>query len=125
MTRLTLQAMVTKTATFDGAAVDVSAVPASQATLVIHAESLAADDAPTALLTVEHVAGADFTSGAVTIAVKHFSGTFTAANDKVVRIPWYDIPVANYDAATAKFRLRLMEISGTNAALKYEAWIEY
>ncbi len=125
MTKTTLQAMVTKTATFDGAAVDVSAIPASQATLVVHVESLAGDTEPSALLVAEYVAAADFSGGGTPFFVKGLTGSFTAENDKVFRIPWYDTPTANYDASTAKFRLRLMAIAGTNAALKYESWIEY
>ena len=130
ITRLPLQAMVGKNTTFDGAGVDVTVVvptggsagssPSQIATLVVHIESFDADDV--AIIQVTDTAD-NFATDKVAVAVEHIVGGLAAANDRVIRIPWYDMPAARYGVTSAKMRVSVTSISG--GTLRYEAWIEY
>ncbi len=113
-----LQAMVSKTAAFAGAGVDVSAL-GTNATLCIHVESF--DAAQTAIITVTDTAD-NFSSDIVVIVSQHIQGGLSATSDQVVRIPWYDIPAARFGVTSAKMKVSVASISG--GTLKYEAWIE-
>lgn len=123
MTQVALQAQVTKTAAFDGAAVDISGLPAQDVTLKIHVSELT--EGAKALLVVEDVAAADFSGGGRPILAYHFTGSFEAENDYVKSEAWYRIPMTRYGVATGKMRLRLQDISGTDASITYRAWLEY
>lgn len=129
ITRLALQAMVSKTATFDGTGVDTSVVlgagdsagaaPSKVATLVIHVESFTGNRA---ILQVTDSAD-NFSSDIVAIYCAHIQGALGSTADEVIRIPWYDIPAARFGVTSSKMRVSVTSIdSGT---LKYEAWIEY
>ncbi len=130
ITRLALQALVSKTAIFAGAGVAVDTVladggsagstPSNVATLCIHVESFTA--ANTAIIQVADSAD-NFSSDIVAIAVVHIQGGLATGNDRVIRIPWYDIPAARFGVTSAKMKVSVTAISG--GTLKYEAWVEY
>lgn len=129
ITRLALQAMVSKTAIFAGAGVatdvvlgsgdSASATPSKVATLCIHVESFTGNYA---IIQVADSAD-NFSSDTVAVVAQHIHGAIAAANDRVIRIPWYDIPAARFGVTSSKMKVSVTAIdSGT---LKYEAWIEY
>jgi hypothetical protein len=120
MTKVTIQALVAKTTTFTGTGVAIDTVPAKQATLVIHVQDL--DLGQTARLLIEDSVD-NFSSDKLAVHVVHVNGGFDKTNDKVVRLPWYDIPDVRFGATSAKMRLSVTAISG--GTLDYEAWIEY
>lgn len=117
--RTVLQALVSKTATFAGASVDVSGLTPQNATLVIHVQSF--DAAQTARIQVTDSADG-FSSDIVAVYVQHVQGGETSSADLVFRIPWYNIPDARFGVSSAHMKVSVTSISG--GTLQYEAWIE-
>jgi hypothetical protein len=134
ITRLSLQALVSKTSTFNGASVlvDTSLTPPipvnggtpdlSDITLVIHVASFDAGQTARIQITGGTYSGS-FTPGAA-VWVQHVIGGITASADFVARIPFYDLPDFQPGVtSTTAVRVDLTSISG--GTLAYEAWLEY
>lgn len=118
-----IQALVTKTASFDGAsiAIDNTVYPTvPNWTLVLDVQATGPDtvarfqfsDSVDAFTTV--LAGPTFVC----------TGGIAKANDKRFCLKWYDFPDLRFGVASAVLRVSLTRITGTSPTVSYSAWYE-
>ncbi len=117
--RVNMQSVVSKTAPFTGAAIDVSDVNPGLSSFVFHVLSL--DSNQTARLQISDSLD-DFASDNVALYVMNIQGGLSRSSDLVVKLPWWDIPGARWGVTNAKMRVSLTNISG--GTITYEAWID-
>jgi hypothetical protein len=119
MTITSLQALVSKSATFAGSGVDVSGITGDW-TLKIQVASLTAGKN----VRFQFTDSADnFSSDKVAGPTSSFAGEITASADHVRSWKKQDFPHLRMGVASAKLRL---EVSGIDSAatVSYSAWIE-
>ncbi len=117
--RVNVQSVVSKTAPFTGATIDVSEVNPGLSSVSFHVLSF--DSNQTARLQLSDSLD-NFVSDDVALHVVNIQGGLTRSNDLVVKLPWWDIPGARWGVTDAKMRVSLTNISG--GTLTYEAWID-
>lgn len=114
----TLQAAVSKTATFNGTGVDISGVDRNAWTLRVRVISFTGE---TARLEVQDSLDA-FASEAKTLYVQDITGPVVAGAEQVFSLRWYERPTARVGVASATARVVLSAISG--GTIQYEVLLE-
>lgn len=114
----TLQAKVTKTAAFDGTAVDISGLPAT-ASVNLKVDLLTA--AKGAVLYIQDSVD-NFGSDIRTLFVWNVLGAHQAIAPIERNVKKYEIPSARFGVSSAKMRVGVLSIDSA-ASMDYEAWI--
>lgn len=118
MAQTDIQAVVSKTAVFDGTGVDISGIT-GDVTLHLRVKSLTAG-ANIAFVFADTV---DNFTNSVVRAAANFKGLLASSYDAKVSWRKYELKGLRFGTASAKLRLSLVEISA--GTVEYEAWIEY
>lgn len=114
-----VQAKVTKTAAFNGASVDISAIPGDW-TLVLNVQKMT--DGATARFNFADSVDA-FTAKIAGPSVS-LTGKVDPVNPRRFSFTKKDFPSLRFNAANAVLRLELAELTGSAPSIDYEAWLE-
>ncbi len=118
MTFTDIQASTTKTATFNGASIDVSGFTGDW---TIKLQVSALTDAKQARFVFQDSVN-DFTAS-ISGPCFNMKGYMTAVNDKVKSFKKQDFPGLRLGTASARLRLALVDLDGS-ASVTYRSWIE-
>lgn len=118
----TLQAKVTKTATFNGTAVDISAYPTGGVGPVVTIKVDALTAAKSAVLALQDSAD-NFSSDVRTVFTWPLIGALESRAPQTKVVHSYDMLGVRYGVASSKLRLAVLSIDGSTS-IDYEAWIQ-
>lgn len=114
-----VQALATKTSTFDGSSIDISsATTFKDWTLVVEVQNLVG----TARFAFEDSVDA-FSNNIVGPTIS-LTGAIVKSESKRFTFRSYDFPSMRFGTASAVLRLSLTQITGSSATVTYQAWIE-
>ena len=114
-----IQALVTKTAAFDGASLSIAVLGTSWS-LVLEVQATGPD-------TIARLQFSDSVDAfTTTVAGPTFvaPGGLAAKNSKRFAIKSYDFPDLRFGVSSAVLRLSLTRITGTSQTVTYQAWLE-
>jgi hypothetical protein len=125
MAKTAIQAAVTKTAAFDGAGIDISAITGDWTLFLRISELKAASGTPTAIFAFEHVAAADFTTpiNGPTFCFQGPISLDSIDSDVVVSVRKRDFPALKAGVTDGKVRLALETPGGTTPSVTYDSWM--
>lgn len=120
MTHTDIQAKVTKTATFDGSSIDISAITADW-TIIL--EVLAQNDGDNVRFSFEDSVDA-FTTPLQAMSVST-SGKTTKDGARRYTFFKRDFPNLRMGVSSAVLRLSIVEFTGSSKSVTYQSWIEF
>jgi len=118
MTVTAVQALVTKTAAFNGASLDISAITGDW-TLKLRVGKLTAAKKARFVF----VDSVDAFTNKIPVFVASVKGETALGNDRIFSVQKKDCPSARFGTGSAVLRLELAEIDGSSS-VDYEAWLE-
>lgn len=116
----TLQAKVTKTAAFDGADVDISGIDPTKTNWTVHLRIIA----------LVGRARFHFHDSVDNFTASLPGPTFNVVGDVTARTPisytfnQTMFPMLRFGVTSAEIRVQLAELTGANASVTYESWLE-
>lgn len=120
LTRTVIQAKVTKTAAFDGSEIDISGIVANtDVTLHLRVKNLVGK------AVFEFADSVNNFSAKIPRILCSPQGTISGIQE--LHFSWHyprELPGARFGTGSAEIRLSLVELTGANATVDYESWME-
>ncbi len=121
MTTVSVQALTTKTAAFDGSSVDVHTNPSATTDWTLELEITAL----TGTARFQFTDSVDAFSNSLAGPTVSCSGTITSAQPKKYTFTKKDFPDMRFGVASAVLRLSLTAITASTGSVQYQAFLKY
>ncbi len=117
-----LQASISKTSTFDGTGVDISAMTAEPGMITVRVKITSLTANKTVVFALEDSVDA-FNSDVRTLATLHVKGPFSSINPREKDFHTWEMPAVRFGVGSATMRLSLISIDSA-ATVVYQAHIQ-